>query len=240
MVDVNKGSKGRDLLLTRKEAAEWLSLPTRAIRSLVTQGLLHPAKRHGGKTWFWSSDVASVAKCLHRDMDLATTAQHALQALATAQRAERELRGVLDLLQAKYEPLSVEPEDIEEVYDAVGFVLQSSGEELTAEQVQGWARLLTRVNRGYLLLVSLLTGSKEPWAPLLQLADKLLEEAPRYRLANNPQLAFAYGLLEGARRGLREEAYLFCRDKYGERIAENRFPEVRGRSVNEVVLSLLR
>lgn len=190
--------------------------------------------------WFWASEVTHAAKCLERGTDLTSVAQHALQALTKAHHLEKQLTSVLELLGAHYEPLSVEPAAIEALYERAEFILRTPTDVMTAQQVREWAYAIASVNRGYMLLVSLLTGTSQPWQALLLAAEKILSNSPKKRFEYDPELALAYGLLATARKGLKEEAYLLCREGQGERAATMAFPDMESRDVNTTILSLLR
>lgn len=237
--EATRGSRGHEDLLTRKEAADWLSMPLHTIRKLVERQILEPAHVENQVMWFRQEDVVNVARSLQRGVTLTSASHHALQALAIAQRTERMLSDVMETLGSRYTPLSTEPEDVEELYERAEGMFRGSTEEMTAEQVRGWARIFFALNRGYLLLIENLTGAKEPWRVLLDAATKMMDEAPRRFFEQKPDLALAYSLLDSARQSFRQESYFYCRSRYSTKAAEMTFPETNGRDVNELILSML-
>lgn len=135
----------------------------------------------------------------------------ALQAIAIARRAERQLEEIRDYLGLATYNLGVEKEDVIQFYEEAR---QSNLQVLLAQPFQVWSKKLLAIDEDYLSLVTNYTEDKEPWLVFMQLAQTL------YRLADTTEVR---ARIDFARRSLRNVAYFCARRTLGKRAANVQF-----------------
>ena len=222
-----------------EEAATMLGVPIKAVRQLVKKGVLEEARRENKRSFFHLKDLREAAQYLERKLDLGLVHHTALRALTASSRVERKLDLLLSFFGAHYQPLSTEELDVEAVHLKARFYQHGELPLLEASDVFEWAQTLLRIDQPYLDLMSAVTRDIEPWRPFLESADRLLLDMPEERVSLEPDMQAAYGVLEYARRALRQTAYMYCRFERGRKAADMTFPETARGNVNEILLAIL-
>ena len=224
-----------DLLLTRIETARALNVPAKAISRLIEKGVLEPAKVEGTKQWFYISDISAAAEALEQKLDIVSLAHTALKAYAVATRTERKLDQVLQLLGVRDKPIRLSKTAMMGLYYRCRDILRSDLSDLSVETLMSWAKDLLGIGEEYLILLAFYTKNREPWAPILWAAQRMMESASG---AKEKELQSAYAYLDFARRCFRQTAYFYCRFQVGREEADLRFPEAKG-NVHETLASLV-
>jgi hypothetical protein len=228
----------REDLITAEEAAESLGVSTAMIHKMTTRGLLSPVdfgKRR--LKYFRRAEVAAVASIRMTKLDLATTANMAVRALALAQSNDRRLDELSSILGLQGTSLSLEENEVVALFIKTQDALKEDCAP-TASEIREWAKVFLRISEEYLRVVVLHTAAPEPWKPFMLLGEKLAEEAPREKFSKDDLLTASYGFLEVARRHLRHVAYFYIRNERGAPTANKKFPNVEG-GVDELMIGLL-
>lgn len=226
---------GDDVLLSKKEAAQHLGVPFKALRPLVKQGILEPIKS-AGSTWFYLSDVNNAATVLAKKLDVATANRMAVRALAMSTRLERMMSSLMFMLGANKEPEPLTPERIFEDWQIVMDNVHRKFDDIEVPEILNWARFFFAVDEAYLLLAQATVTHKEPWLPYLAVSDSILKTLSG-DMSTEKKAALEY--LRIARRSMRQAAYFICRKKFGVTRANRFFPDSRDADLTNSLLAIL-
>lgn len=234
MSNLAKGRAPSADLITFNEVLDWLDIAASALRKMMRAKLLEPVTWHKGTHWFHTEDVRSARRYMRGRDNFDTMMRNSLLALSMAQRAERKVAALLEVLNVPTEPA----EDPMAVYEAalrrVGTARSTPKSSAT---MRLWARRLGQFNQHSLRLVMNTYEGSHPWSTLLLVADELLlHNADQL---DSPQMRAAWLMLQTGRDQLRREAYLACRAEYGRSAASRLVPDAAFDSINQTILSLL-
>jgi len=224
-----------DLLLSKKEAAQHLGVPFKALKPLVRQGVLEPVKS-AGKTWFYLSDVNNAAHVISKKIDVVTANHNALRALSMATRLERQMTVMMFMLGARkqFEPLTVER--IRSDWDTVLDNVHRDFADIDTSELLEWARLFFAVDEAYLMVAGDVTAHAEPWLPYMKIGETILRHKQE---SGDKEKKAAYEYLLVAHRSMRTAAYFYCRRSYGARTANKTFPDSQDADIVSSVLAII-
>jgi hypothetical protein len=226
-----------DEVVSLVEAARLLGISDRGVLGYIRQGLL--ANKGGRHPLISLQEVSSVAGLLANGLKLSTIARHALRALVSATRSERRLERIEALLGIDVAMLETDEKDVLQFYNQCTATLLEPTEELPPDSILRWAYSLSGITEEYLALVKYYTNNVEPWAPYMEVAQKLCECAPTEKFKYRKDLEVAYAYLRSARQQLRRVAYFYIRRVYGPRIANAACPGVTVGDRDAGIISLL-
>lgn len=236
MTERGKGRRGPDdSLLTKKQAADHLGVPTTTISEMVRNKVLESV-RFNRKPYFYLSDVNNAARVVASGITLVKANTAALQALAKVARLERKMADMLYVLgvENRFEPL--DHELVIQRHARVLDQLRRSNKKLTAATILEWARFYFALDEGFFLYATAVLGTKEPWLPFIKLGVVLLAE----RNQEDLERSTAFEFLAAAVRSARCAAYLVCRGRYGEGKANLAFPDAKDADVVLSILALIQ
>lgn len=227
-------------VVTTKEAAKLFGVTERTIRNYVSRGLL---KRYPGerpKTIYVSlHDLSTVAGLMAQGMDLPAATDSAVRSLALAANLEKRLERLESLLGVDAVYLPTDEESVVAFYQECSDLLADYTEILSAEVILNWAYRFAAVTEEYLEAVATYTGRSDPWALLLDTAQKLFDSAPRRQFRYRKDLEVAYGYIASARVHLRQVAYFYIRSAYGVRAANKACPEAATSERDDRIIRLI-
>lgn len=225
--------------LSAQEAARILKVETRTLRRMVRRGLIRPVSQGAAnRLRFHLSDVAAASRIRNARVELHLVSNVAHRALALAEMTEQRLDDLYTLLGIGYAPLSTDPEAVTKLYSEAECLLQVKDPELSIDEVRTWARAFMAMTETYMRLMEDTVGRAETWHVLVDLAEKLCEQAPKGFFNFHKDLEAAYGFLEAGRRNVFSCAFFFVRNRHGHQIAIELFPE-RRKTLDDAVLAFL-
>ncbi len=213
-------------LLSLEETAKLLGVATKTVLMMVRRGQLHPTYLRSRGTYFHPADVAIVTRLKEQEYNLLDVAGLALRALVLAQRNERRLNQISDLLGLNVPLLPTEEASVIELYGKARDLLVEEERVLETADVFYWANVFYAFDEAYLRLVKQACATLQPWEPFLSLAQALCEGVPREVLRLQPELAEAYAYLEVGRRHLRVVVYCYFRSVEGPDTANRAFTDI--------------
>jgi len=238
MEKTQKRRKTPDTLVSHKEAASMLGVTVRALRWVLQNGALQRSEV-AGKVRL--TDVSDLARHISKGFDLPRVASLTIKALVSANRAERRLDFIEELMGIERDQLELTEEAVATLHQNTKDLLLEYTDDLEADEVMEWARTFANITEEYLKAVQYMLDDDEPWHAYISAAQKLYVHAPRSRFWARKDLESAYAYLGSARRHLRQVAYFYIRHsgKRTKAIANQLFPEMQGEEVDEQIIDLI-
>jgi hypothetical protein len=213
-------------MLNRKEAAEILQVSPATIGVLTKKGILRPVfegSRSRGKLLYPEGEVLAALEsrgCAH--LSISQLTEVAQQALATAQRALREIRSLENLIGLKAVNLPLNEECVRalhlEAQEALTRVLRGE------DKVNYWAEAFMGMCDLYIQRMVEVLQLDNPWTIYLDLSARLKKLADFDALTYNPALKLAYMKLHFGRQNLRYAVITYIIRVYGKGKAKEMFP----------------
>jgi hypothetical protein len=214
MQPFRKGSRPLDKIIGISQAAKMLQVQERVVRSFCKRGVLTKIQGTSNKDYHvLIHEISALAEVIHSKTSLAEVASIAMQAHVRARRAEKQLDELFNLMGWNRSILGLSEEDVITLWTQAAYGMEVTPSE--EKEVRKWADIFFGIDEGYLGLVMKHTASSEPWKLFMDLAQKMSDEAPRSEFSKDPSLQFAYAYLEASREHLRQASYLFCRQQFG-------------------------
>lgn len=237
---MSESSKGRqpDSLVTRTEAARLLGVPINLLKKLTSKGVLPTPKRRGNDYWYDLADLSIAAEVMEKKINMVSAYEMAVSAYAIAKRTERMVTELVELIGARYEPLSTDEKDVQKLYYKCRYVLNVPIDHVSVDDMLWLSKSFLGVDQNYLMVVLAYTKDPEPWRILLDAANHLIAQAPKLKVVTVERQQ-VLGYLAFARIQLRQASYFYCRTFVGKSEADRLFPEISSGTVTQTILSLL-
>lgn len=225
-----------DGLLVQGEVAEILSISRRHICNLVRQGRLLPVDRgFRGEDLFRAEEVYALLEMKNRRLDLADTANLAVQAHALSRSMLSRLDKLCQMFGLTVNRLSHDEDAVYHLHLKVRDTTATDLSELRTGALMEWASTLQAIDESYLRIVEEFTLDADPWSSYLVLANEIM----RQRRANttvDTNTVFAYNCVDSARKHLRHVSYFYIRIKHGADVADKAVTEA---DVDEEIIGQL-
>lgn len=223
-------------LISSEEAAEILGVDKSRVNQLTRDGMLR-SRLVGNANMYDPNEVHQLKQIRASNLSLAEVAARAARAEMTAYRLERQVSQLLDVIGANIPSADVRKDAVIALHLKVEDELKNK-RTAGVEDLMFWAQTFQSLSEEYFHVVAQQFQTEEPWAPYLELSNKLLVHAPYDKLRNDLELSTAYNFLEMARRSMRQVMFFYVRTTSNKRIAHRLFPESLN-DVHEEVLSMI-
>lgn len=226
-------------LISTQEAADMLGLQPRAVRDLVKNGYLHPARDMTppiSHYRFHREDVALLAEVRAQPVDLAGVINMARHAALTARKLEVLVTRLLGVVGADIPVADLSREAVVSMHLQMQAAIECL--QYDTEAVFSWARIFYSMGEEYFDALETYTDDKEPWLLATDLSRHILLRGMKDgRLAEDVETVAAYQYLTLASRTLRQAAFFYVRRRHSRDDATSLFPEAT-KDVHETLSAL--
>lgn len=189
-------------LLSYAEAAKYLEITERSVRTYVRKGFLSAKTVSNARGKFIPAGEVEELRRLRTENSGAgpISRQEVLLMAARLRRLEFSVQTLLKLLDANTVPLSITPEYGKELHTACCAQLRFS--KWKPSEVEPWVDVFLRIDENDFSVIAASTGDARPWAPFLRLCVAMSEAvvaAPEY-VASLPLQDIHRSLAESRRR----------------------------------------
>lgn len=222
----------KDNTLTQSEVALILGVSARYVRDLAMQGVLNRV----GTGRYDANEVHALADIRRMNLSLPDIAMMSKRAELSARRSERVVKQLMEVFGLGSDLISLEDIDVLALHGRVEDALLLPGIMTETHRVSEWASIFNAMGEEYLEAVAMYTPAREePWAPYVELSNKIMREAPREALKYDNALRLAYECLQRARNNLVATSYNYAKRNNDKVLALKAFPEAKG-DVHETIL----
>ena len=222
--------------LTIDGVVERLNISKRHIQKMISAGRLRPhitAKQRTHLFKIEDVDALALARA-EGETNLWVIHNTALQALATARRAEEGLRELQAQFGISLIVLERDPAAVRALYEEAAEAF-SDEDVADPEFVSRWGGIFAAMDEVYLELVARLVGTDEPWLLFIEHAEALASAVQQLNPAT-VGIRERHLLLAG-KKHLLHISYLLCRRLHGTRVTRRAFDKYAGPV--EMLLSIL-
>lgn len=225
-----------DERISAEEAAELLGVGKRHLNRLVSTGVLrwYPAEGPRKFRQYKTEEVLILKDLREKDLDFPAVASLAMQAVLQVRSMEKSIKQLLIATGLNFPILDLSKEGI------VSLCLQmeeAATSQVTINSIWEWAKTFHGIGEETLSAIELHTGNVEPWQPILMLGRKLMKDSPKLLSAGQPEVQYAYQILERGMRNARASCFFYVQMRHGRSSALELFPDAAG-DTHELLTSL--
>lgn len=195
--------------MTIEDAANYLGVSGRTVRSYIAQELITTFKKKGSRRkWLLADDVAEMKRAKSGELSKGSIRQEINRLSASNRRLRAELDVVLKILDTQDRPLGITKDYAKELHTLC--LSQLVSPKWSLEELRSWATVFTRLNEDDLIVISEVAGDSRPWVPYLRLCMNMISFVAAHKAyAVNLDLQMVHRELTEARRRLRVAALCF-------------------------------
>ena len=224
-------------LIDSEEAAKILGLSRARLLAITREGQIRAYP--SGKAYLYDPNEVHQLKDLRKsNVTFVEVAAAATRSELAALRLEKKLDMLCSMLGANIPCADVSVDAVVALHLKVQDTYNLSGVVPTLGDVIHWAKIFQSLSEQYFHVVSSQFLTDEPWAPYIDLVNKMISTAPWKHINRDVELRFAYDLLDLGRRTMRQTAFFYVCRTANKRLAHQMFPESLG-DVHEDVLAML-
>jgi len=202
-------------LLTVEEAARYLNVTDRTVRSYIKQGFLIATKKPGSRRrWLNPEEVEELRREKKEALHSLVSRKEIMQLRAKMRRLEAHMEVVLRILDAKSNPLRMSAGYSRELHTAC--LGQLAREEWDVSEIDAWSEIFLRIDEDDFLRLRESTQDQKPWIPYLRLCVSMtVSITSKSSYASSLELQSLHKKMSEGRRRMRVAAVIYAETHTG-------------------------